>query len=161
MIPMWAVSALAAERYALISSASSGGPERVRLRHTHADAERMASVLLEVGGLQPARLVRLTEPGVDEVRQALQRLSAELEPMTEPAAQRKGGRPPVRAFLGGLAMAGFAAAGTSWSAYVLMDSEEMHSDRQAGNAPLHAFYFGGALGVLSTTTLLVLPREAR
>jgi hypothetical protein len=71
MIALLAVSALAADRFALVTAASDGGPGRPTLRHAQADAQRFAEVLTTLGGVDEDGLQLLIDPTVDEVRAAL------------------------------------------------------------------------------------------
>jgi hypothetical protein len=74
MIPLLALSASAADRFALVTAASDGGEQRPILRHTAADAERFAEVLGTLGGVSPDGLQLLVDPSLAEVRAALERL---------------------------------------------------------------------------------------
>lgn len=58
-------------RFALVAGANDGGPTRPRLRYAIADAERVAAVLQQVGGVAAGDTLVLLEPGEVALRAAL------------------------------------------------------------------------------------------
>lgn len=71
-----ALPAEAARRFALVVGANAGEPSEVRLRYAESDAERMASILRDVGGFDPGDVLLLTQTDADDVRRALIGLNA-------------------------------------------------------------------------------------
>jgi hypothetical protein len=65
----------ATERFALLIGANDGGPDRVQLRYATSDAEDMASVLEELGGVRSADCVLLEDPSRAQVDRAFADLS--------------------------------------------------------------------------------------
>ena len=55
------------QRFALLAGANDGGPGRAELRYAVSDAEAMARVLQELGGVAPGDAVVLVEPDVAEL----------------------------------------------------------------------------------------------
>lgn len=78
------------ERHALIVGANNGGRDRPRLQYAVADAERVARVLGDLGGVSEAHETVLRDPQASDLLAALDRLKARL------TAARAGGRPPAR-----------------------------------------------------------------
>ena len=58
-------------RFALLVSANDGGPKRPLLKHAARDAQAMAAVLRELGGVRDADLVLLAQPTKAALEQAL------------------------------------------------------------------------------------------
>lgn len=58
-------------RFAVVFASNHGGGDRPALRHAHSDAAAVASVLVELGGVAPADIKTLLEPGPDDVLGAL------------------------------------------------------------------------------------------
>ncbi|MEZ4235053.1 MAG: caspase family protein [Myxococcota bacterium] len=76
----------AVARYALLVGANDGGSERVTLRYAHDDAHQMATVLADLGGVDPEHEWVVLDPdeeqlaqAFDVVRQALQDAPARTE----------------------------------------------------------------------------------
>ena len=67
----FASSALAETRHAIVIGNNRGEPGEVPLRYAEADAEKVASVLLDVGGVAAENLVLLQGADVDDIRRAL------------------------------------------------------------------------------------------
>ncbi len=66
-------------RYALVIGANDGGPERATLRYAETDARTVASVMTELGGVQPSDRVVVLDPdkaalivALGELRQRIQ-----------------------------------------------------------------------------------------
>jgi hypothetical protein len=62
LVPGFASAAAPARRIALVVGANQGGAARVPLRWAVADAERIAALLVEMGGVAPADCLVLREP---------------------------------------------------------------------------------------------------
>ena len=77
MIALLLPVALAAEvhRYALIAGANDGGSTRSTLRYAATDAQHMAAVLGELGGIRPADALLLTNPRRADIEAALRQLN--------------------------------------------------------------------------------------
>ncbi len=59
-------------RFAVIVGANHGEPDEAVLRYAQSDAERLASVLRQLGGFAPENVVLLAGAGADDVKRALQ-----------------------------------------------------------------------------------------
>jgi hypothetical protein len=69
---LWATAALAGTtRLALLVGANDGGPGRAPLRWAERDAAAVASVLVELGGVDPADAAQLRGPDADALRAAI------------------------------------------------------------------------------------------
>ncbi|MDD5308042.1 MAG: caspase family protein [Deltaproteobacteria bacterium] len=68
----------ALRRFALVAGANDGGPGRVRLRYATSDAESVAHILVEMGGVSRADRTLLAEPTIEEFRKALAGLRRKL-----------------------------------------------------------------------------------
>ncbi len=64
------------QRYTLIVGANSGGADRPQLRYAVSDAERVAEVLVDLGGVEPANEIVLKDPDVRAFMEALTQLGA-------------------------------------------------------------------------------------
>jgi hypothetical protein len=64
----------APRRLALLVGSNDGGPRRQLLRHAQSDAEAMARVLVELGGVAPADQFLLRDPTPATLRQSLQQV---------------------------------------------------------------------------------------
>lgn len=99
-----AVPALAAagpvHRYTLVVGANFGGDDRPRLRYAVSDAERVARVLVELGGVEPANEIVLKDPKVRDFVEALGRLGRRLDEGRKAAAS-DGGRTEVLFYYSG------------------------------------------------------------
>lgn len=82
------------QRYTLIVGANSGGDDRPRLRYAVSDAERVAQVLGELGGVDRADGMVLRDPKVREFMDALAQLGARVAASRAAVAQA-GGRTEV------------------------------------------------------------------
>lgn len=78
------------QRHALIIGANNGGPDRPRLQYAIADAERVARVLGDLGGVSDAHETVLRDPQAADLLAALDGLKARL------VAAQSSGRPPAR-----------------------------------------------------------------
>lgn len=67
----WQSTALAEERHAIVIGNNRGEAGEIPLRYAEADAEKMAGVLLDVGGVAAENLVLLRGADVEAVRRAL------------------------------------------------------------------------------------------
>ena len=77
-------------RYALVTGANRGGPDRPTLRFAVSDAARFAAVLQELGGVEERNTILLEQPTVETLENAL----ATLRERTE--ADRRGPAGPPR-----------------------------------------------------------------
>lgn len=66
-------------RFALIAAANDGGSERTRLRYAESDAETLASVLRQLGGVAEEDETLLVQPDPAGFDRAFEALGAELE----------------------------------------------------------------------------------
>lgn len=66
------------DRYALLIGSNHGHAGEPALRYAVTDAQKMAEVLMGLGGFLPENVVVLTEPSADRVREALVRLNARI-----------------------------------------------------------------------------------
>ena len=64
----------APQRMALLIGSNDGGPRRHLLRHAQSDAEAMARVLVDLGGVAPADQFLLRDPTPATLRQALRQI---------------------------------------------------------------------------------------
>jgi len=62
-------------RFALIVGSNDGGSDRVTLRYAVSDAQRMAQVLIELGGFSRRNLIYLRDPSRQEFIQAFEQIS--------------------------------------------------------------------------------------
>ncbi|MBK8234604.1 MAG: caspase family protein [Deltaproteobacteria bacterium] len=62
-------------RFALLVGANDGGPERVRLRYATTDADAVATVLKQIGGVRDAEMVMLRDPTPEELDAAFEDLA--------------------------------------------------------------------------------------
>ena len=75
-------------RFALVAGSNDGGATRVRLRYAATDAQAMARVLQELGGVRTEDLVLLVDPDLAAFTAALARLRDSVQ-ATEPAGERR------------------------------------------------------------------------
>lgn len=61
-------------RFALVTGANNGGPQRVLLRYAQSDARAVARVLRDLGGISPEDTILLLEPGPDALEAAFFRM---------------------------------------------------------------------------------------
>jgi hypothetical protein len=66
-------------RFAVVVGSNDGGPGRVALRYAHRDADAMADVLTELGGVADDDLTWLIEPDIPTIEAALSDLRARLD----------------------------------------------------------------------------------
>jgi hypothetical protein len=76
--PAAAAPAAPARTYALLVASNEGGLGQERLRYAENDAERVADVLIALGGYDPERVQRLIAPSAEALRAALVRLEEQL-----------------------------------------------------------------------------------
>jgi hypothetical protein len=62
---------VAVRRFALVVGSNDGGPDRVRLQYAHTDAQALAGVLMELGGVAPEDTQLLFEPKPAQLAAAL------------------------------------------------------------------------------------------
>jgi len=74
LMPGAAAAESRVQRFTLIIGANLGGADRPRLQYAIADAERVARVLTELGGVEPANEIILRQPRLSEMVDALDRL---------------------------------------------------------------------------------------
>ncbi|MBX7082108.1 MAG: caspase family protein [Nannocystaceae bacterium] len=65
----------AVRRFALLVGANDGGNERVRLRYANSDAEAVATVLRQIGGVRDADMIMLRDPNPEELTSAFEDLA--------------------------------------------------------------------------------------
>ncbi len=65
-------------RFALVASSNDGGPSRVRLRFANSDAQAMAEVLRQLGGVRDEDLVVVPDATVASLRSSFERLRSTL-----------------------------------------------------------------------------------
>jgi len=66
-------------RYAIFTGSNNGGEERVKLVYAETDAIAMYNVLTEIGGLAPNDTILLSDPDVNEIKEAFSRIKANIE----------------------------------------------------------------------------------
>ena len=76
MLPIGAAAQSRVQRFTLIIGANLGGADRPRLQYAISDAERVARVMVELGGVDPANEIVLKQPRLSEMVEALGRCSA-------------------------------------------------------------------------------------
>lgn len=74
LLPTNAVAQSRVQRFTLIIGANLGGADRPRLQYAITDAERVARVMVELGGVDPANEIVLKQPRLSEMAEALGRL---------------------------------------------------------------------------------------
>jgi caspase domain-containing protein len=85
----------AARRLAIVAGANDGGPSRPRLRYAISDAERVARVMQQMGGVAGEDTIVLLDPGEARLRSALEELRSRVE------RARRGGRTEVLFYYSG------------------------------------------------------------
>ncbi len=75
-------------RYALVAGSNDGGASRVRLRYAATDAQAMARVLRDLGGVRDEDLVLLVDPDLPTFTAALSRLRETVQ-AAGPAGERR------------------------------------------------------------------------
>jgi hypothetical protein len=76
LLPSLALGAGVVRRFALVTAANDGGPDRPKLQYALSDAERFARVIGELGGVSPSDAVVLKQPKLKELDEALDRLES-------------------------------------------------------------------------------------
>jgi hypothetical protein len=74
LLPPAASAAGGVRRFALVTAANDGGPDRPRLQYALSDAARFARVIEELGGVSPNDAVLLKQPKLGELEDAIDRL---------------------------------------------------------------------------------------
>ncbi|WP_242346036.1 caspase family protein [Anaeromyxobacter terrae] len=85
----------AVRRLAIVAGANDGGPSRPRLRYAISDAERVARVLQQMGGVAGEDTIVLLDPGEARLRAALEELRSRVK------RARLGGRTEVLFYYSG------------------------------------------------------------
>ena len=67
LLPTNAVAQSRVQRFTLIIGANLGGADRPRLQYAITDAERVARVMVELGGVDPANEIVLKQPRLSEM----------------------------------------------------------------------------------------------
>lgn len=93
------VTAQQVERFALVVGANSGGGDRPRLQYAVADAERVARVMGELGGVSEQNETLLRDPKVGELLDAIDRIRARLTALR--AAEQGAARTEVFVYYSG------------------------------------------------------------
>jgi len=76
VLPSVAFAAGPVRRFALVTAANDGGPDRPILQYALSDAERFARVIEELGGVDADDAIVLKQPSLREIEDALDRLKA-------------------------------------------------------------------------------------
>jgi hypothetical protein len=74
LLPASAAAAGGVRRFALVTAANDGGPDRPLLQYAVSDAERFARVIEELGGVRPDDAILLKQPKLRELEDAIDRL---------------------------------------------------------------------------------------
>jgi hypothetical protein len=74
LLPAPAFAAGGVRRFALVTAANDGGPDRPLLQYAVSDAERFARVIEDLGGVSPDDAVVLKQPKLGELEDAIDRL---------------------------------------------------------------------------------------
>jgi hypothetical protein len=98
VLPAAVVAQPRVHRFALVIGANLGGAERPRLQYAVTDAERFAQVLVELGGVTAADAIVLRQPKLQEVINALDRISSRV---AEARRTPGGGRTEVLLYYSG------------------------------------------------------------
>jgi len=88
-------------RFVLVVGANDGGSDRPELRYAVSDAERFASVLVDLGGVPADHLKVLKQPKLRELVDALDELTARVGEARLAAAANGGGRTEVLVYYSG------------------------------------------------------------
>lgn len=75
------------DRYMLVAGANDGGGERVKLRYANQDAQSIAKVFIEMGGVRKDRVIYLKNPSQEELQKSMVELTSLLN--KAPATSRK------------------------------------------------------------------------
>jgi hypothetical protein len=94
------VAASVLQRFTLVIGANAAGAERPQLRYAVSDAERVARVLVELGGVSQANVILLKQPRVEDMLVALDRLKARVIAARQTAGA-DGGRTEVLVYYSG------------------------------------------------------------
>ncbi len=76
-------------RFALLAGANYGGLDRVRLKYAESDAQAMARVLTELGGVEPADQLVVIDPDPARLEAAFTRMAGMLEAAADRGARRE------------------------------------------------------------------------
>jgi hypothetical protein len=75
--------------YALLVGSNEGGPGQANLRYAEADTERVSDVLTALGGYPKAHVERLLHPSASQLRAAIERMRAQVEPLSKQGVQSR------------------------------------------------------------------------
>lgn len=75
--------------YALLVGSNAGGPGQADLRYAEADTERVSDVLTALGGYPREHVERLLHPTAAQLRAAIERMRAQLEPLSKQGVQSR------------------------------------------------------------------------
>jgi hypothetical protein len=84
LLPASAFPADAVRRFALVTAANDGGPDRPPLQYALSDAERFARVMAELGGVSPDDAFLLKQPKLKELEEALDLLEGRVRQARRP-----------------------------------------------------------------------------
>jgi hypothetical protein len=98
LLPIDAAAQSPVQRFTLIIGANLGGADRPRLQYAITDAERVARVMVELGGVDPANEIVLRQPRLSELVEALGRLQRRV---TDARRMAGGGRIEVLLYYSG------------------------------------------------------------
>jgi Caspase domain len=98
LLPIDAAAQSRVQRFTLIIGANLGGADRPRLQYAISDAERVARVMVELGGVDPANEIVLKQPRLSEMVEALGRLQRRV---TDARRMAGGGRTEVLLYYSG------------------------------------------------------------
>ncbi|HET8937306.1 MAG TPA: caspase family protein, partial [Polyangiales bacterium] len=75
--------------YALLVGSNAGGPGQADLRYAEADTERVSDVLTALGGYPKEHVERLLHPNAAQLRAAIERMRAQVEPLSKQGVQSR------------------------------------------------------------------------
>jgi hypothetical protein len=81
--------AAAADSYAIIVGSNRGGRGQAALHYAEEDARRVADVLISLGGYPSQQVERVTQPKAAELRAAIERVRARIEPLAARGIQAR------------------------------------------------------------------------
>jgi uncharacterized caspase-like protein len=84
-----------------VAGANYGGPDRPALQYAISDAERLARVLVDLGGVSPEDAILLKQPGLRELDEALGRLQARVVEARRAGRGDEGGRTELLVYYSG------------------------------------------------------------
>ncbi|HET8932640.1 MAG TPA: caspase family protein, partial [Polyangiales bacterium] len=84
-----AVQSAQGQGYALLVGSNAGGPGQADLRYAEADTERVSDVLTALGGYPSEHVERLLHPTAAQLRAAIERMRAQVEPLSKRGVQSR------------------------------------------------------------------------